>query len=78
MGAPSYPPLLLFIVLLLKTWYGLSDREVKRGDRFSFTAVRLLVRPMSKDTDVSIERSVSFDKKVLMFQYKGMDNLSGL
>ena len=29
MGAPSYPPLLLFKILLLETWYGLSDREVE-------------------------------------------------
>ncbi len=29
MGAPSYPPSLLFKILLLETWYGLSDREVK-------------------------------------------------
>ena len=28
-GTPSYPPLLLFKILLLETWYGLSDREVK-------------------------------------------------
>ena len=28
-GAPSYPPLLLFKILLLETWYGLSDREVE-------------------------------------------------
>ena len=29
MGAPSYPPLILFKILLLETWYGLSDREVE-------------------------------------------------
>ena len=29
MGSPSYPPLLLFKILLLETWYGLSDREVE-------------------------------------------------
>ena len=29
MGAPSCPPRLLFKILLLETWYGLSDREVK-------------------------------------------------
>ena len=28
-GTSSYPPLLLFKTLLLETWYGLSDREVK-------------------------------------------------
>ena len=29
LGTPSCPPRLLFKILLLETWYGLSDREVK-------------------------------------------------
>lgn len=37
-GRPSYPPVMLFKVLLLQQWYGLSDpmAEEAIGDRFSF------------------------------------------
>lgn len=37
-GRPSYPPLVLFKVLLLQGWYGLSDpgMEEALGDRLSF------------------------------------------
>lgn len=37
-GRPSYPPVLLFKVLLLQQWYGLSDpmAEEAIGDRLSF------------------------------------------
>ncbi len=37
-GRPSYPPLVLFKVVLLQQWYGLSDpmAEEAIGDRLSF------------------------------------------
>ena len=37
-GRPSYPPVMLFKVLLLQQWYGLSDpmAEEAIGDRLSF------------------------------------------
>ena len=37
-GRPSYPPVVLFKVLLLQQWYGLSDpmAEEAMGDRLSF------------------------------------------
>lgn len=37
-GRPSYPPLVLFKVLLLQGWYGLSDPAMEEalGDRLSF------------------------------------------
>lgn len=37
-GRPSYPPLVLFKLLLLQSWYGLSDpgMEEALGDRLSF------------------------------------------
>lgn len=37
-GRPAYPPLVLFKVLLLESWYGLSDPAMEEalGDRLSF------------------------------------------
>src|SRR6516165_3014085 len=39
-GEPSYPPLVMFKVLLLQRWYGLSDpaMEAALSDRLSFMA----------------------------------------
>uniref|UniRef100_UPI003F69A5E6 transposase n=1 Tax=Candidatus Thiodubiliella endoseptemdiera TaxID=2738886 RepID=UPI003F69A5E6 len=35
-GAPSYPPLMMFKILILQAWYGLSDealeKQIARGD----------------------------------------------
>jgi hypothetical protein len=40
-GEPSYPPLVMFKVLLLQRWYGLSDPAMEAAlcDRLSFMAL---------------------------------------
>ena len=48
MGAPSYPPLLLFKILLLETWYGLSDREVEERINDSISWSDFLELDLSK------------------------------
>ncbi|CAC9622035.1 hypothetical protein [uncultured Gammaproteobacteria bacterium] len=36
-GAPSYPPLMMFKVLILQAWYNLSDEALEKRSKSTLT-----------------------------------------
>ena len=71
-GKPAYPPILLFKMLLLQTWYGLSDYQVEEevNDRITFSKFCGL----SMDDSVP-DHSVLSKFRTILTQKEGLDSL---
>ena len=69
MGAPSYPPIMLFKILLLETWYGLSDREVEARINDSISCSDFLELDLTKaapdHTTICRFRQLIVDKELM-------------